>query len=207
MKQEVVYKILAWSVVMLIGCGEATTTSGSSSSSSGGSSSSSGAFVCPSTPTLIAPLDHENRVHACRRFGPGDYKHARIGWRTEGICTEQLAFTWAIDKPDTRTGFVTSPHVFVPENGIVSLSANVPEGEALFACVVLKVLAPDRRSCVEGCRFEGDPDSFWGNTGPDGNLINPFELESLSVSPTAMEAAAWGNDKTRLMIDAFETQP
>lgn len=212
-------------VVLLLGCGseETTTTSTTSgSSSSSASSSSSGAFVCPTPPKLIAPLNgdnglpyYEGRVHACRRFGPGTYKQARVGWRIEGICTEQLVFTWAVDKPDTRTGFDTSNHVFVPVGGLVGLTKNgidlitvtVPEGQALFACVVLNILSDAERACIEGCVFENDPDSFWGNTGPDGYLVNPFELESLSVSPTAMEAQAWGNDKTRLMIDVFEVAP
>lgn len=215
------YKVLfvfTMFVLMLLGCSGETTTQTTTSS---GSSSSSGAFVCPTTSILIAPLNgdnglpyFENRVHACRRFGPGVYKQARVGWRIEGICTEQLAFTWAVDNPDKRTGFDMSNHVFVPPDGIVRFTkngidqivVNVSEGQSLFACVVLKVLDNTHRSCIEGCRFEGDPDSFWGNTGPDGNLINPFELELLASSPTAQEAQAWGNDKTRLMIDV-EVQP
>jgi hypothetical protein len=168
-------------------------------------------FVCPTKPKLLAPIFgddglpyYEGRVHACRRFKPGTYSGAKIGWRTDaGMCTETPSFTWAVASPNAVSGFVFAPHVQVPTSGKIAFVADVPNDKAMFACVVLNVVNLENRSCIEACNIGGDVDSFWGNTGPDGSVINPVELEPLSVSPTAEEAHAWGNDKLRLMIDAF----
>lgn len=190
-----------------IGCGEFRREA---TNEAGSADSQTAAFACPTKPDLLAPLygdrglpHYEGRVHACRRFGPGTYSSAKIGWRTDAyMCALPPSFTWAKGSPDAIDGFSFAPHVAVPASGKVAFHAEVPEGMSLFACAVLKVVLPDRRSCIEACRNGGDPDSFWGNTGPDGIVVNPPELEPLSASPSAEEADVAGRDGRRLMIDA-----
>lgn len=187
-------------------------SSAESSASSTSSSSSSGAplpLACDGTLLALAPLDgeggtnyHEHGVHACRRFGPGEYSVARIQWRTGQQCAFAPLATWAVAPWSTITGFSFAPATPVPASYDVPIGpVTVGPGDGLFVCAILSVKSPSVRSCVDGCVATGDPDSFWGDTGPDGTVIVPTVLESLSVSPSAMEAEAWGNDKTKLMIE------
>jgi len=177
------------------------------------SSSSSGAplpLSCEGNVLAMAPLNgeggtnyHEHGVHTCRRFGPGEYSLARIQWRTGGPCQFAPLASWAVAPWSTTTGFQFAPAIPVPESYELPIgSVKVGPDDGLFVCAILSVENPAARSCLDGCSSIGDPDSFWGDTGPDGTVIVPAQLESLSVSPTAAEAAAWGNDKIRLMIEA-----
>jgi len=195
------------------GFGGSSAESSSVSSTSSVSSSSSGAplpLSCEGNVLAMAPLDgeggtnyHEHGVHTCRRFGPGEYSLARIQWRMGGPCQFAPLATWAVAPWSTTTGFSFAPAILVPESYNIPLgSVKVGPGDGLFVCAILSVKTPAARSCLDGCSATGDPDSFWGDTGPDGTVIVPPQLESLSVSPTVAEAAAWGNDKIRLMIEA-----
>jgi hypothetical protein len=192
-------------VLPVLGCGESFTED---PENEGSSVLSESPFVCPTKPKQLAPIFgdgglpyYEGRTFACRRFGPGIYLGAKIGWRTGGICTEAPSFTRAIASPDTTSGFSFAPHAIVPPSGKIEFFADVPIDKSLFACVVLNYVEARRRSCIEACDTNGDSDSFWGNTGPDGYPISPVELEPLGISPTVSEAEAWGRDRMRLMID------
>lgn len=218
------FKYIITLAFLLIGCGSplppygASSGSGgsggldavsSSSASSSSSSSSSGlpVFECNGQIDLLAPFNgdfgypyFEDGVHVCRRFGPGTYSTARISWSTGGPCATAPRWTYAVAPWDSLTGFSFAEPATVPEDGIVALSADVAQGDSLFVCAVLSTTP---RSCISSCRDVGDPDSFWGDTGADGQTLVPPVLESLSASPSIQEAMSFGNDKQRLMIDAW----
>lgn len=183
------------------------------SSSASTSSSSSGfpADECVGSIALLAPFNgdfgypyFEDGTHACRRFVPATYPTAytiaRISWDTGGPCEVAPMGTYAVAQKNTLTGFVFAPEIVVPIDGVIPIVATVNAGEVLFVCAVLSV---SPRSCVSACHDKLDPDSFWGDTGPDGKTLVPSVLESLSVSPTASAAVTFGNDKQRLLIEAL----
>ena len=133
------------------------------------------------------------------------YTMARIASRIvpESACLSAPLVRWAVAPWASTTGFSFGAAVPLPTSGEIPIgSVKVGPGQGLFVCAVLSVYSTDNRSCIDGCLSVGDPNSFWGDTGPSGTVIVPPVLESLSVSPTAAEAVAWGNDKIRLMIEA-----
>jgi len=171
---------------------------------------------CAGKTQLLVPLDgdfglpfFEDGAYACRRFVPATYPAtfttARISWSKNKTCESAPRATYAVAPKDTLTGFSFAPSVLVPPtgfptNGEFPISATVHDGEALFVCAILST---SPRSCVSSCANVGDPNSFWGDTGADGKTLVPPVLESLSASPTVAEAATYGNDKQRLMIEAW----
>lgn len=183
---------------------------GDSSSSSSSSSGTPAAFVCPGKVSAFAPIDgeaglpyHEHGVRACRRFGAGTYTTARITWPLGAQCTLTPEYSYAVGPYDALTGFSWSAPVPLPLDGIVPITATPGPGNALFVCAVLAVGPNGARSCIRSCADKLDPDSFWGDTGADGYVLDPPVLEPLSASPTPTEAVAFGNDKQRLMIEAW----
>lgn len=207
------------------GSGGVTDTGGSMTTTSSSSSSSTDPGLVVGAPetcsgnTSIAPGTgqagfHEEGAFACRRFvPPPGHPHLRSWAPAVGLGPSCVAFPIAasflapieqtsFDATDPAIGYTETPIDDSNTEPVITVDADIPEGQAFFACLRLLVDEAGGVSCTTGstCEDAEDPalaDMLFSEVKPDKTIDAwpTIKLVELRYAPDPDWAVTLGNDR------------